>query len=66
MNFTKDGKFQGAICGVQLKDRNSSTDLMCMLSLNETIDQLAMTYSVLWYGCVEERRWSCLEKGIRF
>ena len=30
-----------ALCGVMLKDRKRSTDLL-MLGLNETIDQLAM------------------------
>ena len=32
-----------------------STDLMLMLSLNETIDQLAMANSVHWYGHVLRR-----------
>ena len=40
------------MCGVQLKDRKRSTDLMFMLGLSETIDQLAMTSSVRWYGHV--------------
>ena len=31
-----------AMCGTQFKDRKRSTDLMCMLGLNETMDQLAM------------------------
>ena len=31
-----------AMCGVQLEDRKRSTDLMIMLGLNETADQLAM------------------------
>ena len=35
-----------AMCGVQLKDRKRSTDLMFMLGLNETIDQLTMANSV--------------------
>ena len=40
-----------AMCGVQLKDSNRSTDLMFMLGLNVTIDQLAMANnSVPWYG----------------
>ena len=39
-----------AMCGVQLKDRKTSTDLMFMLYLSETIDQLAMANSVCWYG----------------
>ena len=34
-----------AMCGVQLKDRKRSKDLMLMLGLNETIDQLAMANS---------------------
>ena len=38
------------MCGVQLKDRKRSTDLMCMLGLNKTIDQLAMANSVRWYA----------------
>ena len=46
-----------AICGVQLKDIKRSTDLMFMLGLNETMDQLAMANSVRWFG---------LQKGIRF
>ena len=38
-----------AMCGVQLKDRKRSADLMFMLGLKETIDQLAMANSVCWY-----------------
>ena len=46
--FTKDrNTMVRAMCGVQLKDRKRSTDLMFMLGLNETIDQLAMVNSVL-------------------
>ena len=44
-----------AMCGVLLKDRKRSTDLMFMLGLNEAIDQLAMTTSVHWYGDVLRR-----------
>ena len=44
-----------AMCGVQLTDRKASTDLMFMLTLNETIDQLAMANSVHWYGHVLRR-----------
>ena len=40
------------MCGVQLKDRRRSTDLMFMLGLNEIMDQLAMANSVRWYGHV--------------
>ena len=43
------------MCGVQLKDIKRSTDLMFMLGLNETIDQLAMTNSVRWYCHVLKR-----------
>ena len=46
------------MCGVLLKDRNRSTDLILMLDLNETIDKLAIAQCLLV--------WSCLEKGIRF
>ena len=42
-----------AMCGVQLKDRKRSKDLM--LGLNETIDQLAMANSVRWYDHVLRR-----------
>ena len=38
------------ICKVQLKDRKSSKNLLLMLGLNETIDQLVMACSVHWYG----------------
>ena len=38
-----------AICGAQLKDRKRSTDLMFMLGLKESIDQLAMANSACWY-----------------
>ena len=41
-----------AIYGVQLKDRKRSTGLMLVLSVNETIDMLAMASSVCWYGHV--------------
>ena len=41
-----------AMCGVQLKDRKRSTDLIFMLGLNDAMDQLAMTNTVCWYGHV--------------
>ena len=44
-----------AMCGVQLKDRKRSTDLMFMLSLKETMDHLAMASCVHWYGQVLRR-----------
>ena len=40
------------ICGEQLKGRKRSMDLMLMLGLNETIDQLAMENKDNWYGHV--------------
>ena len=39
-----------AMCGVHLKDRRRSTDLLFMPGLRETIDQLSMANSVHWYG----------------
>ena len=62
----------GAMCRVQLKDRKIAEDLMLMLGLNETIDQLAMTNSICLYGhvfceggwaCVHEGGWSCVQEG---
>ena len=49
-----------AMCGVQFKDRKRYMDYiiiywMIMLGLNETIDLLAMTNSVRWYGHVLRR-----------
>ena len=44
-----------AMCGVQLTDRKRSKDLMFILSLKETMDQLAMANSVRWYGHVLRR-----------
>ena len=44
-----------AMCGVQLKDRKKSMDLMFMLGLNETIDQLLMANSARWHGDVQRR-----------
>ena len=42
-------------------------DLILMLGLNETINQLAMAKSARFISSrVEERGWSCLEKCIRF
>ena len=44
-----------AMFGVQLNDRKRSTDLMFMLRLSETMDQLAKTNSVCWYCHVLRR-----------
>ena len=40
---------------------SSKKDLMFVLGLCETIDQLAMANSVRRYGCVEKRGRSCFE-----
>ena len=39
-----------SICGVQLKNRIRAKDLMLILGLNGTIDQLSMANSVRWSG----------------
>ena len=44
-----------AMCGVQLIGRKRSTDLMLMLGLCETMDELAVANSVRWYGHVLKR-----------
>ena len=44
------------LCEVQFKDKKRSEDLMLMLCLNKTIDQLAMAYRVRWYGHVLRER----------
>ena len=44
-----------AMCGVQLKGRKRTTDLITILGLNETLDQLAVVNSVCWYGHVLRR-----------
>ena len=41
-----------AMCGVQLKDRKGSTDLMFMLGFSETIDQFAMQTVFVGMACV--------------
>ena len=55
------------ICGVQLKARKRSMDLILMLGLNVTIGQLAIAISVHLYGYVlRTENDQYLEKGIRF
>ena len=44
-----------AMCGIQLKDRKRSNDMMFMLGLSGTIDHLAMANSVHWYDHVLRR-----------
>ena len=43
------------MCGIQLKDRKRSTDLMFILGWNETKSQMAMANSVCWHGQVLRR-----------
>ena len=43
------------MCGVHHKDRKWSTDLMFMLGLSETMDQLAMADIVRWNGHMMRR-----------
>ena len=38
------------MCGVELNDRRRYTYFIFMLDWNKTMDQLAMTNSVCWYG----------------
>ena len=40
------------LCGVQLKDRKKSMDLMLMFGMSITIDHSAMANRVHWYGHV--------------
>ena len=51
----KDYSKVRAMHAVQLKDTKRCNDLMLVLGLNETIDQLAMANSVSWYGNVLRR-----------
>ena len=40
------------MCGVKSMDKKTTKDVMQMLDLNETMDQLANTNSVRWHGHV--------------
>ena len=52
----KDGEIHGeSTVWSQLKDRKRFADLMLVLGLNETMDQLAMANSVSWYAHVLRR-----------
>ena len=41
-----------SMCGVKLVDKKSTKDLMLLLDLNESMDQLVRANSVRWYGRV--------------
>ena len=43
------------MCGVKLMDKKSTKDLMQMLDLNETINQLAKANSVCWHGHLQRK-----------
>ena len=53
-----------AICGVQPKDKKISTDLMFMLGLKETIDQLTMT--MVFIGMVRREDGHFLRRALYF
>ena len=55
-----------AMCELQLKDRNRSLDLMFMLGLNETIEQLDMANSVRWYCHVLREDGHVLRRALGF
>ena len=40
----------GVMCGLQFKDGERVRDLMLMVDLNETTNQLAMASGARWYG----------------
>ena len=44
-----------AMCGVQFKDRKRADNMIYVLDLDETIDQLAVANSLHWYGHVLKR-----------
>ena len=44
-----------AMCGVKLMEKKRSEDLMAMLGIEETMDQLAKANGVRWYGHVLRR-----------
>ena len=43
-----EGAMVRNMCGVKLMDEKSTNDLMQMMDLNETIDQLARANNVRW------------------
>ena len=46
---------ESAMCGLQLKDRKRAKELMLVLGLNETVDQLSIASNVCSYGDVLRR-----------
>ena len=55
------------MCRIQLKVIKTSPDLMLLLDLKETIDQLTIANSVYWYGHVMRREdWHVLRRALHF
>ena len=56
-----------AMCGVKLMDKKKTVDLMEMLGLKESVDQLAKANGVRWYGHVLRRDGDhALRKALEF
>lgn len=56
-----------AMCGVKLMDKKRTEDLMEMLGLEETVDQMAKANGVRWYGHVLRRdEGHVLRKALEF
>ena len=51
------------MCGMKLMDKNSTRDLMQMLDLNKTIEQLSRANSVRWHGNVFRKEKKNLLRG---
>ena len=47
-----EGSIVRAMCGVQLKDKSGTKNLMFMFGLNETMNQLVVANSVCWSNYV--------------
>ena len=54
------------ICGVKLMDKKLTKDLMQMLDLNETIDQLAKANCVRWHGQVLRKDKNFFRRALDF
>ena len=53
-----------SMCGVELVDRKKMKELMEMLGLKETLDRIAKTNGVRWYGHVIRRDDNILKKAM--
>ena len=57
-----------AMCGVKLIEKRSSQELMDLLGLKETLDRLAKTNRIRWYGQTSQSEqnlmvWTSFEEG---